>query len=52
MKVKELIEELKKVNQEAIVGTADYYGCCEEIEDVSESEWGNKDDLPKEVILR
>ncbi len=50
MKVKELIKKLKKFNQEAIVGTADYYGCCEEISSVSEGEkYENR--ILRDVIL-
>ena len=52
MKVKELIKELKKVNQEAIVGTPDWLGHCEEIEDVSECEWTSKDKKIQEILLR
>ena len=51
MKVKKLIKELKKVNQEAIVGTADCYGCCEEIEDVNECMFENTNNSPKDIIL-
>lgn len=52
MKVKELIEELKKVNQEAIVGTPDWQGHCEEIECIDESMWENNDGSPKDILLR
>lgn len=52
MKVKELIEELKKVNQEAIVGTPDHMGACEEIYCVDVSFWKNLDGSPNDILLR
>jgi len=52
MKVKELIKELKKVDQEAIVGIPDWKGSCEEIYCVDVSLWDNLDGSPKDIILR